>query len=131
MNDHRRGQALVEMAIVLPVLLIILLGIFDFGRAIYAFNTISNSAREAARLAIVDQNAAAVTARAKEAALALPPDELTVTFPAPSCNKIGCDVSVTVEYDWSAITPIIGNLVGQIGLSSTTSMPIERVYVSP
>ena len=60
MNDNRRGQALVEMAIVLPVLLIILLGIFDFGRAIYAFNTISNSAREAARLAIVDQNTAAV-----------------------------------------------------------------------
>ena len=131
MKDNRRGQALVEMAIVLPVLLIILLGIFDFGRAIYAFNTISNSAREAARLAIVDQNVAAVTARAKEAALALPPDELTVTVPAPSCNKIGCDVSVTVEYDWSAITPIIGNLVGQIGLSSTTSMPMERIYVSP
>lgn len=49
-----RGQSLVETALVLPILLIILMGIFDFGRAIYAYNAVSNSAREAARLAIVN-----------------------------------------------------------------------------
>ena len=39
-----RGQSLVETALVLPILLIILMGIFDFGQAI-AYNAVSNSAR--------------------------------------------------------------------------------------
>jgi hypothetical protein len=38
---------------------------------------------------------------------------------------------VTVTYQWRAITPVISNVVGAIALSSTTSMPVERVYTSP
>jgi hypothetical protein len=38
---------------------------------------------------------------------------------------------VTVDYEWSAITPLMSSVVGPISLSSTTEMPIERVYVSP
>lgn len=131
MNKRDRGQALVETALVLPVLLIILLGIFDFGRAIYAYNTISNAAREAARLAVVDQNEDAVIAVGKQAAIGLPPDDIDVDFPAPTCNLIGCDVQVTVSYRWGAITPIIGGLAGPIDISSTTAMPLERIYTSP
>jgi len=42
---HTRGQALVEVALILPVFILVLVGIFDLGRAVYAFNTLSNSAR--------------------------------------------------------------------------------------
>ena len=48
-----RGQTLVEFALILPIFVLLLVGIFDFGRAIYAYNTISNAAREAVRVAIV------------------------------------------------------------------------------
>ena len=51
---------MVEFALVLPVLILLLVGIFDFGRAVYAFNTVNNAAREGVRLAIVDQNCDAI-----------------------------------------------------------------------
>jgi Flp pilus assembly protein TadG len=50
-----RGQALVEFALVVPIFILLLVGLFDLGRGVYMFNTISNAAREAVRLGIVDQ----------------------------------------------------------------------------
>lgn len=125
------GQSLVEVAFVLPVLLIMLLGLFDFGRAIYAYNAVSNAAREAARTAIVNQNATVVVAEGKGAALALDPDSVDVTFPAPPCAKIGCTATVTVSHEWAPITPMIRWFFADIDFESTTEMPIERVYTSP
>ena len=48
------GQELVEFALILPLLLLLFLGIIEFGRAILAYNTIANAAREGARYGIVD-----------------------------------------------------------------------------
>ena len=50
-----RGQALVEMAVVLPILLVIVLGILDFGRAINYWNDETHVANLAARYAAVGQ----------------------------------------------------------------------------
>ena len=46
-----RGQALVEFALVLPILLILVLGIIEFGRAWNLHQTITHAAREGARMA--------------------------------------------------------------------------------
>ena len=48
-----RGQGLVEFALVLPVFMVILIGMVDLGRAIWANNSVANAAREAARFAAV------------------------------------------------------------------------------
>jgi Flp pilus assembly protein TadG len=48
-----RGQDLVEYAIVFPVLMLLVLGVFEFGRIIYSYNAISNLAREGVRYAVV------------------------------------------------------------------------------
>lgn len=45
----KQGQSLVEFALLLPVLVLILVGVFDLGRAFHALITISNAGREAAR----------------------------------------------------------------------------------
>jgi Flp pilus assembly protein TadG len=50
----RRGAAVVEMAIVLPVFLLIVLGIVEFGRAMMVGQLLTNGARHGARRAIVD-----------------------------------------------------------------------------
>jgi Flp pilus assembly protein TadG len=127
------GQGLAEIALVLPVFLLLLMAIFDFGRAIYAYNTVGNASRAATRVAIVNQDTTAIEARAMEQTIGLNPDEVTVDTSAllDSCAtdppKIGCVVTVTVEYHWTPITPIIGTVVGPISLSATTSMPIENV----
>ena len=135
MNRHRqRGQSLVEVALVLPILVLILLGVFDFGRSVFAFNTVANAAREAARVAIVDQKPSLIEAEGKQAAIGLPPAAVDVAFSITDCPvevKIGCTAQVIVDHEWRAITPIIGGLIGPIQLSSTTEMPIERVFVSP
>jgi TadE-like protein len=47
------GQALVEFALVVPIFLVLLLGIFDFGRVVWASNSLASAAREGARFAIV------------------------------------------------------------------------------
>ncbi len=50
------GQTLVEFAMVLPIVLAIMLGLFDLGRAVYSSNTLAQAARTGARMAIVNQN---------------------------------------------------------------------------
>jgi hypothetical protein len=57
MNEHMdkaRGQGLVEFALVLPIFVLVLFGIFDVGRAVYVNSTLSQAAREGARLAAVE-----------------------------------------------------------------------------
>ena len=52
-RDGRRGQSMVELALVLPLFLLMLFGLVDMGRLVYASTTMSQAAREAARVASV------------------------------------------------------------------------------
>jgi len=53
---QRRGQTLVEFSLILPLLLLLLLGIIDFGIAIWKYNTVANVGREIARYGAVHPN---------------------------------------------------------------------------
>jgi len=55
-DDQRRGAALVEMALVLPIFLTVVFGIVEFGRAMMVSQMITNSAREGARMAVISGN---------------------------------------------------------------------------
>jgi Flp pilus assembly protein TadG len=58
MNRHRRrqdGQSLVEFALVFPIIALLVFGFVDVGRAVFTYNTVTNAAREAARVAAVNQ----------------------------------------------------------------------------
>jgi Flp pilus assembly protein TadG len=134
-RERARGQSLVEFALVFPLLILMLLGLFDFGRAIYAYNTVSNAAREAARVAIVNPDVPAIRAEAVSQAIALGVDPASVTVdfheagdPDTTCDppEFGCVAVVTVPYEWAAITPVIGDIIGPIEISSTSSVPIEN-----
>jgi Flp pilus assembly protein TadG len=50
-RTKNRGQAMVEFAIALPILLMLLVGIFEVGRAIFIFSAVTNASREAVRFA--------------------------------------------------------------------------------
>ena len=58
------GQALIEFALVLPVLILIVVGIIDFGFAFNQWNTAQNAAREGARIAAVSNSEATIKNRA-------------------------------------------------------------------
>lgn len=137
----RRGQSLVEFALILPIFLLVLFGIIDLGRGVYAYNTIQNAAREAVRVAIVDQNEDVILAKAQKHAvgLGLTDANLTLSFLQPDtmttpCNTpiaISCEVEILVDYRFIPATPIIGNIVGAIDMSAASRQPVERSYVSP
>jgi Flp pilus assembly protein TadG len=59
-----RGQALIELALTLPLILLVSVGIFEFGRAYQTMQVLTNAAREGARVAILPgQPAGAINAR--------------------------------------------------------------------
>jgi len=51
-KNRSRGQALVEFAMVLPMFVLLLLILFDFGRVVYTQHTLTQDAREAARVGL-------------------------------------------------------------------------------
>lgn len=135
-----RGQGLVEFALVLPLFVLILFGLFDLGRAVYAYNTISNASRESARVAIVNQTQADVQGEAIKQAVSLgiTTSDLTISYGDPSgtgtCASpiaVGCLASVTVRYDWTPATPVVGQITGSFTLSASTQMPVERTCPDP
>jgi Flp pilus assembly protein TadG len=130
------GQALMEMALVLPVLVLLVMGLVDFGRAIYAYNTVAEAARNGSRVAMVNQNSSDIcsVAAGRAVALGLPtscqPSTATVGVfvsptAAPGCGSSGC-YRVTVTYRFTPLTPIIGSFLGPITLQSTSTVPIEH-----
>jgi Flp pilus assembly protein TadG len=150
-----RGQTLVEFALVLPVLMLLILGIFDLGHGVYAYNTVANAARTGARIAAVNQVADSpdcsntrpivnvadphwsIRRCAAEAAISLgvDPADVSVTYYAPagstfSCATLhlGCIARVTVHYRYDALTPVISRIVGTIVMDQTSEMPIERIF---
>jgi Flp pilus assembly protein TadG len=134
---RREGQSLVEFAVVLPVFLLILAGIVDFGLGLYSQMTVINAAREGARLGVVQPgDVSAIEARVEAMAAGLDPSKLTV--PTPICLRpsgssfVACTgtqwvsgdaVVVEVDYDYRMLWPLaFGN---SIQLSSTVQMRIE------
>jgi Flp pilus assembly protein TadG len=55
------GQDLIEYALVLPIVMALMLGIVDFGLAVFSYNTIANAAREGARYGTIQCNSTATT----------------------------------------------------------------------
>jgi Flp pilus assembly protein TadG len=111
-TDRRdRGAAAVEFALVLPVLLLVMCGIVDFGRAYNAQVTLTQSAREGARLAALAQPD--VVNRTRAAAVPLSGVGVAVTS-CPS-GSTG-DAVVVTSYSFSFVTPV-GALAGLFGAS--------------
>jgi hypothetical protein len=148
-----RGQSLVEFALVLPLLIVVMVAIFDLGRAVFVYNAVSNAAREGVRLAIVDQGAAGIMAEASAHSIgnvpAVPcsggsPSCVSVRFLNPDlsggapCDAVpvptGCIAEVRVDYRFDPLTPvgllsIFAQATGQPPLGSITISSSSRLQV--
>ena len=132
-RSRNRGQTLVETALVLPVIILLFMGLFDFGRAIFYYNSVAEAARNGSRVAIVNQTSIDICRIAAERAtgLGLPttcaPNATAVgVWHVSTCTALNCQQSVRVNFRFQAITPIIGNVVGPINLTSTSRGQVER-----
>ena len=142
-----KGQSMVEFALVLPIFLLIVLGLVDLGRAVFAYTSITNAVREAGRLAIVNQDTTLINQRGREqtAVAESTAPNLTILFkevtpnvdPATNatCNpiRIGCLAVITYETTFTPITPIVGRVVFPSGvtLRAKTVLPVEFICPNP
>ncbi|WP_347351559.1 TadE/TadG family type IV pilus assembly protein [Intrasporangium sp.] len=122
-----RGAAAVEFALVLPLMLAVIGGVVDFGRAFYTQVVLTNAAREGARAAVVLQpyDASAVTQRARAAAPGITPADLTVTTPGACAAGSNAAVSVSTGFTWLVLEPAL-SLVGA-GSALPTSLSAKAV----
>jgi Flp pilus assembly protein TadG len=128
-RTNESGQAVVEFAVILPVLLMILFAILQFGIVFNNYIQVTAAAREGARKAAVSRSlgtAAAETAAttaAKAAAPGLKQTSITVTYPNSPTFAQGSDVTVQVTYPYSI--SILGIIVKSGKLTSSTTMRVE------
>jgi len=110
---NRRGQTIAELAIVLPVLIMILAGMMDFGRVLNEYIVVTAAAREGARAAAVSEDGSAAIAAATAAAASIntPDNPVTVTVD-PAAAAAGQPVTVTVSHSVSIIFPLIQAMLG-------------------
>src|SRR5262245_38974317 len=67
-RKRRAGAAALEMALVLPLFIVLILGLIDFGHMLYTVNTITTAAREGARRGVVQRQSDDISAAAEAAA---------------------------------------------------------------
>jgi hypothetical protein len=158
-RPRARGQALVEFAFVFPVIALMTFAFIDIGRAVFAYNTLAEAARQATRVAVVNQldpvsgpwncqsnrpvqnelspqwtwrGCAALSG----ATIGVKPADISIAYSTPTgtdltCSphlNVGCLVTVTVTAQFTPITPVAGQLIGAFTMTSTSQMPLERLF---
>lgn len=122
---NNSGQSLVEFALLMPLILLLLMAIIEFGFMFNAYITLTSASREGARLASLSASNSAIETRVDLVANHLDLSEIDVSI-TPSYRDRGDMVTVTVNYDYVMITPIISSVLSpMIDLESETSMRVE------
>ncbi len=151
-----RGAALVEMAVVAPLLLLLLFGIFEFGRYIASTNTVVNASREAARYAIATgpgvssvpryADCDGMRAAAKRfGVLGTPGDgDITLAYDHgsgtatyldcagsavdPTSITNGDRIVVTVRRPFEVVVPVLSSFIDGVVIESTTKRSIVKEF---
>ena len=137
MRTRSRAQSIVEFAVILPVMLVLVLGMIDLGRALMFGVAVQNGAREAARVAanaalnpgiatseviqrLIDASGPALTTCTAGASdVSGCPWHVTISPSTISSSSSGSAVTVTIA-NTSDISFFAGRLTGAMGLSLTT-----------
>jgi Flp pilus assembly protein TadG len=120
LSDQRRerGAAAVEFALILPVLLILVLGIVEYGRAYNTQTIVSGAAREGVRVMALQNSQSAARSATKTAAsptLALTDTQITISPATGACTTGTFNATVKVVYDMPFITNFFGTTVKLTG----------------
>ena len=129
-----RGAALLETAIALPLVLLVAVGIFEFGRAFQTWQVLTNAAREGARVAVLPNPVAgSVEARVREymtsgqlgnAATATVTVNRNATISIGGANASASIVTVQYPYSFMVLNPVARLVVrtSRLGAAPITIM---------
>ena len=118
----KKGQSTVEFALVLPVLLLIIFGIIEFGFIFNAYVSVAALAREGARYGIVKTRTIEdIKDWVMDAAAGLDKSKLD-----PKPTREDGKITVTVEYKAAVLDPIMGGILGsEVPIKATVTMAEE------
>ncbi len=122
-RSDQRGQATVELALCLPILILVLACLVEIGLLIGDQVRLWHAAREGARIAVVDPAVEPVRAAAESAGLE--PLELEIT-PDPTERGPGEALTVAVRYRPRSAVPLLGALFERTELHASATMRIEQ-----
>jgi Flp pilus assembly protein TadG len=129
-KNSERGAALLEVALTLPLLLLVAVGIFEFGRAYQTWQILTNAAREGARVAVlpgVDDEAVQERVQEYLAAGLLPEaDEADVTIDRDTEVSIGASTASasTVQVDYPFTFMVLQGVANLVVEGSTAGQPL-------
>jgi len=144
-REGERGSNLVEYGVVLVLMLTMIFGLIDFGRALYAYHFVSGAAREGTRYAMVRGNAcnsslpgcpagpSDIQAYLANVPSGIDPAQLSVTATwnpnnSPACqgapNAPGCVVEVQVNYNFNFMLPFLPK--NTVAMQSSSQMIISQ-----
>jgi Flp pilus assembly protein TadG len=128
---HERGQSLVELAITLPILILLLLGTLDFGMAIFSYSMLRDAAQEGAfygsfnpdNVEEIENRARNISPRAEDVVFSSPvrlrdTDAVKVKVealggPCQGATKgLANSIQVKVTYRYPILMPFVGRLIG-------------------
>jgi hypothetical protein len=128
------GQSLVEFSMVLPIFLLLLFALVDFGRAFYTWLQVTNAAREGARAAAVQLDYAAVKTniyasicKSYPSNCSLDTTKMSIT-PGNIQGARGSEATIDISYTFSFVTPI-GGILQLVG-GSSISAPVISAHSS-
>ena len=125
---NEKGASAVEFALILPILVILIFGIVEFGIAFNNYITITHAAREGARRAAVDLFNPDLKDYIKEMAfpLALTDDDIVIEFEGDEADPppIGDPVSVEITYNFGISIPLVGSW--EVPLKNKAIMRLEN-----
>ncbi len=117
-----RGQASVELALLLPVVVVLLLAVLQVGLLARDVVLVTHASREGARAAATDADPGAARSAAV-ASSGLDPERLTVRVSGR--GEAGSRVQVEVTYRAPTAVPIVGSLVADRTIRATATMRVE------
>lgn len=139
-KKSEKGQSLIELAISLPVILLILLGTIDFGMALFSYAILRDAAQEGALYAsfnptnsqAIENRARNILPRSDEAIFSSPVDLRNTSTVHVEIEAIGNDcqgvtkgvansIRVNVIYDYPIVMPFAGNIIGSDTIRLTGS----------
>ena len=116
---NERGATAVEFAFIVPLLIVLVLGIAEFGRAFQVSGTLTAAAREGVRVMALQNDPAAARTAVRNAAASLDPGvtnaQITITPAACPTGAGSTNVRLTVNYPMPFLTDFFGSGVDLTG----------------
>lgn len=124
-----KGQGLVEFALVLPVLLLLVFGIIQFGFIFNAYMVTGYASREGARVAALGKSDSDIEAATMAAAVTIGINENDVIIVPSAPRNKGTSVTVTVKHDVDVFLPLMPKILGNsVSTDGSTVMRMESTF---